>query len=183
MGKIAQALVAILVVSLTLSGCIWLLWEDFDKATLVGELDLGGREAFRRSVTLPSGDAGLILAVPNYRCAPLEGEIRITVHSLQKLEFSEHRPFSEFLWSHSRDGCDAYGFLRSYIRDERGEPKRLGMDLQLPPAQNPIVVEIDTSQIGKGTGRVALVWFVYGDRVPGARIFGKYAEPLPSGMK
>jgi hypothetical protein len=57
------------------------------------------------------------------------------------------------------------------------------MHLQLPPAQNPIVVEIDTSQIRKGTGRVALVWFVYSDRVPGARIFGKFAEPLPGGMK
>lgn len=57
------------------------------------------------------------------------------------------------------------------------------MHVELPPAQNPIVVEIDTSQIRKGTARVALVWFVYGDRVPGSRIFGKYAEPLPDSMK
>jgi hypothetical protein len=180
MGKIAQPLVAILVASLTLSGCIHWLGEDFDKATLVGQLDFGSPGVFKRSLPLPPGSASLVLAVPNYRCAPpLVGVMTFTVSGPKGLEFSERRSLSEFTWSYGGDSCDAVGYLYTGRYTGENQPTPGEMRLQIPSGQASYTVEIDTSQIKAGAGRVALVWFVYGNRVPGARIFGELGERTP----
>lgn len=173
--SMAQALVAIFIACITLSGC-WPLVTDYDRATLVGQVKVGSPEIFRRSLTLPAGDAQLILAVPNYICAPIpDAKITFTVRSSKGVEFSVRRSLSELTWSHGRDRCNAYGYLRTNE-----------MQVQIPFSPfsgSPIVVEIDTSEAREGAGRVALAWFVYGDRVPGAIIYGEFAEPIPGTTK
>lgn len=181
---VARGSVAITISCLLLSGCLRLLGQDFDKATLVGELELGSSDVFKRSLTLHPGNAELILAVPNYRCAPLpDAKITFAVRSSKGVEFFERRSLSELTWSYGRDSCDAYGYLRGDIGEGRDKPKGSGMRFQVPHDSIPITIEIDSSQISGATGRVALVWFIYGGRVPGAKIFGNFAERTPGSAK
>jgi hypothetical protein len=98
--------------TIVLSGCFGVLEQDFDKATLVGELRLGSPEVFTRTLTLPSGAARLILAVPDYRCAPIdESPIAVVARGSKGIEFSEHVHLSQLTWSYGENSCDAYGYL------------------------------------------------------------------------
>jgi len=179
-----KTLSAIFVACLPVAGCVHLPSEDFDKATLVGQVEFGSPEVFRRSLPLPPGSAQLVLAAPNYRCAPPStGEITFMVRSSTGLEFSERRSLSDFTWSYGGDSCDAVGYLYTGRHTGENQPTPGEMRLQIPSGQNSYTVEVDTSQIKGEKGRVALVWFIYGNRVPGARIFGELAEHAPPSIK
>lgn len=137
--------------------------QDFQKATLVSEIELGSSPAQMRTFVPPVGTARLILAVPNYRCsAPIEGVISFAVQSEEKRLLSARRRLSDLTWSHGEGSCDAYG----YIAGSDGR-------FDIGSLQGLVTFAIDATQIKSGNRTRASVWLVYGDRVPTARIFGE----------
>jgi hypothetical protein len=175
----ARRRVSALILCLALPGCLSFT-SDLSKATLVGQFEFGSPEVFRRSVTLPPGDAQLIVAVPNHRCNPVfDASIAFTARSAKRVEFSERISLSELTWSYGKDACDAYGYV--YVPEN--QPKRGEMRLQVARNLGPVTVEVDTSQFRRRTGRFALVWFVYGDKVPESKLYGEFAERKPAPAK
>jgi hypothetical protein len=152
----------VLVAWLALTACTSLLERDFQKATLVSEVELGNSSVYTRTFTPPIGAAKLILAVPNYRCStPADGAISLTVRADGKNLFSERKRLSDLAWSRGEGSCDAYGYVAG------------GGTIEIKDAQIPITFEIDVSGIKSEIRPRASVWLVYGDRVPTARIFGE----------
>lgn len=165
--------------AMSLSGCLNLLAQDFDKATMVGDLRLGSSEKFERTVALPSGNARLILAVPNYRCAPIDdATIVVIARGPKGIEFSERLLLSQLTWSYGENSCDAYGYLEAGSGKSQSAPRSSEMRLEIKHDQEPVTVDVDTNQVRTSSGRSASVWFIYGDRVPSRKIFGE-----PSGNK
>lgn len=158
------ASLAVLPALLGLGACTSLLEKDFEKATLVSEVQLGNPNTYTRTFVPPAGTARLILAVPNYRCAaPPDGPLSISVRVAGKTVLSERRQLSDLTWSYGEGSCDAYG----YIPGDAGR-----VDLR---DRTPVTFEFDVSQI-KGQKQeqiIAAAWLIYGDRVPAARIFGE----------
>lgn len=165
---------ALVVSSALLStGCFGLLERDFNKLTLVGELRLGDLEVFRRTVNLPSGNAQLILAVPNYRCSAIgDYPISFTVRSEKGVEFSERVLISQLTWSYAENSCDAFGYLRPGAAPNQSIPGHGTMTLEITRDQSPVTVEVDASEMKTSSSRSASIWFIYGGRAPLGRIFG-----------
>lgn len=148
---------------LALTGCMNVLEKDFQKATLVGEVELGTSKVYRRTFVPPAGEARLILALPNYRCSPpADGAVSFTVRADGRSVLSERKRLSDLTWSHGEGSCDAYGYVAG-----------TGGRINIQDAQNPVTFEIDVSQIKRGSKLRASVWLIYGDRVPAAKIFGE----------
>jgi len=145
-----------------LVGCMALLEQDFRKATLISEIELGSSRTYTQTLTPPLGSASLIIAVPNYRCAALEdGLISFTVRKDGRPVLSERKRLSEFTWSYGEGSCDAYGYIRG------------NKSLDINDDKVSLTFEIDISQVRSTPRRGASVWLVYGDRVPTATIFGE----------
>lgn len=157
-----------------LSGCLQLLGQDFDKATMVGDLRLGSPEKFKRTVALPSGNARLILAVPNYRCAPIDdAPIVVSARGPTGIEFSERLLLSQLTWSYGENSCDAFGFLEVKGGKSPSAPGSGEMRLDIKHDQEPVTIEVDASQVRTSSARSASVWLIYGDRVPSRKMFGE----------
>ena len=147
---------------LGLGGCTSLLEKDFEKATLVSEVQLSNPNTYTRTFVPPAGTARIILAIPNYRCAaPPDGPLSVSVRAAGKTLLSERRRLSDLTWSHGEGSCDAY----AYIAGDAGR-----VDLT---DRTPVTFECDVSQIKGQKQLPATVWLIYGDRVPAARIFGE----------
>jgi len=160
-----------LAVWLEVTGCTALLGVEFDKATLVSDVELGTNTVYTRKVTPPTGSADLIVAIPNYRCtAPIHGPINISLTDERGNRYSARVLLSQLTWSHAIDSCDAYGYLNGSSVDG-SSAKRPPMHIDIRGAQ-PLTFEIDVSQIAAPAGRKAKIWLIYGHRVPGARIYG-----------
>lgn len=156
-----------------LSSCSSLLEQDFNKATLVGELQLGSPETFNRSLTLPPGNAQLILAVPNYRCEPIKNApITIVIRGPKGNVFSERLSLSQFTWSYGENSCHAYGYLREGPEKSQATSIQSDMRLSIANSKTPMTIEVDASQVKTSPGRTASLWFIYGDRVPSRKLFG-----------
>lgn len=163
----------ILIGSLGLSGCASLLDRDFKKATLIAEVELGNPSVYARTIRPPSGSARLIVAIPNYRCAPVrDAPIGLTVRGNRGTVFSEHIRLSQLTWAHGEDSCDAYGYLYD-ASSGNSSPKSGEMRLSVEDGQSPLTFEVDVSKVTSSPNRRASIWLIYGDRVPGAMIFGE----------
>ena len=146
---------------------------------MVGELRLGSYEKFERTVALPAGNARLILAVPNHRCAPIDdAPIVVIARGPRGIEFSERLLLSQLTWSYGENSCDAFGYLEAGSGKTPSAPGTGEMRLEIKRDQEPVTVDVDTSQVRTSSGRSASVWFIYGDRAPSRKIFGE-----PSGNK
>lgn len=160
--------------TMMLAGCTGLLQQDFDKATHIGKLQLGNNETFKRTLLLPTGSARIILAIPNYRCFPIEDKpITVVVRDKTQVKFSEHITLSRLTWSYGENSCDAYGYLtetgKSSLKSAANE-----MRLEISDSKTPFTVEIDATQLESSSPRTIDVWFIYGDRVPARKIFGDF---------
>src|SRR5687768_10428386 len=93
--------------------------NDFDKATLVGEVRLEKGAGLRRELTLPSGRARLMLAIRDFKCAPIEATVQVKVSGPDGLLFSEQFSLSKLTWSYGQDSCDAIGYLE--LADSSGD--------------------------------------------------------------
>lgn len=166
-------LAVILTSTFAISGCSRLIDRDFRKATLVGELRLGSVEPFSRTVTLPAGDARLVLAVPNYQCAPIDdAAIEIIARTPNGILFSERILLSQLTWSHGEGSCNAYGYLENATDKRNATARHAEMRAKITSDQSLITVRVDTSSVRTPTERGASIWFVYGDRVPTRKLFG-----------
>ena len=158
--------------TLLLVGCARLLHQDFDKATFVGELQLGSTENFRRAVQLPAGNARLIVAIHDYRCAPIDDAIiDISAHGKNVTGFSERVSLSQLTWSYGEGSCHAYGYLTGNNQNSE-KSTSAEMRMQITRNKTQVIVDVDMSQIKTSSFRVASIWFIYGDRVPARKIFG-----------
>ena len=91
-------------------GCA-LLGQDARRATLVADAQFGASAIVLRTVQLPEGVASLVVAIPNYRCAPIpDAEIEISMRSNTTLMLAQRVKLAELTWSHGGDSCDAYGY-------------------------------------------------------------------------
>jgi len=162
----------VLIGCLGLAGCTS-LEEDFRKATLISEVELGSPKSYTRTLRAPTGSARLIIAIPNHRCAPVQdAPISLAVRSDRAILFTERVRLSQLTWSYGRDSCDAYGYL--YSSSTGGSSPRYGeMRIDVKDDQGPLIFEIDVSQVASSPTRRASIWLIYGDRVPGAKIFGE----------
>ena len=155
----------LLLISIGLVGCAS-LDEDFGKATLVSDVELGRAGVYTKPLRPPSGAARLIIAIPNYRCAPVsDGPISIAVRSDGGITVYQNRiRLSEMTWSYGRDSCDAYGYVDS-------SSGRVSARFEIKEHQGSLHFDIDVSQAGISSKRPARIWLIYGDRVPGEKIF------------
>jgi hypothetical protein len=152
-------------------GCTALIGVDFDKATLVSDVELGSATVYTRKVTPPIGSADLIVAIPNHRCAaPIHGPIAISLTDERGNRYSARVLLSQLTWSHAIDSCDAYGYLNGSSVDVSSS-KRPPMQIDVRRDQGPLTFEIDVSRIAAPAGRTAKIWLIYSHRVPGARIY------------
>jgi hypothetical protein len=152
-----------LIGSLAVVGCASLLARDFEKATLISDVELGNPKIYTRTLAAQGGIARLILAVPNYRCSPpVDGPVSFVVRVDSAIVLSERRRLSALTWSHGEGSCDAHGYLA-------GDAGRF----DLKDGHPRVTFEIDVSQVQGGSMRQASVWLIYGDRVPTAKIFGE----------
>ena len=104
----------VLMGSLGLAGCTGFLDEDFRKATLISEVELGSPKAYVRTLRPPSGSAKLIVVIPNYRCAPVrDAPFSLSVRGDRGILMTERIRLSQLTWSYGKDSCDAYGYLHS----------------------------------------------------------------------
>lgn len=163
---------------LQLSGCA--LASDFDKATLVGEIGLVRAATLHREVILPSGPARLMIAVRNYRCAPVDATIRVRVVGAQGIVLSKQILLSQLTWSYGRDSCDAIGYLEPPNTNDEVAKKGDG-SLVLKVGRKGVTYTFDamTTDSTLAKERSAALWLIYGDRVPTARIFGPQNEAEP----
>lgn len=173
-AKMTRIVLGILVLAtVACGGCVTLLARDFDNATLVGQLRLGSADQLTRTMPLPQGSARLIVAVPNYRCAPIDsGRITIRVRDSRGIGFREDRDISELVWSYGENSCNAIAYLEAR-KDEWGSSDQNG-EMRMEIQENPtiVTVEVDASRVIVRGERNASIWFIYGDRVPARRIFG-----------
>lgn len=149
-----------------------MLGVDFDKATLVSDVELGSSRVYARELTPPIGSADLIIAIPNYRCASsVDGPIEIRVTDERANRYTARLLLSQLTWSHALNSCDAYGYLSASSTDTPAS-KRPPMHIEVQSDHGPLAFEIDVGQIAAPAGRRAKIWLIYGHRVPGARIYG-----------
>lgn len=161
LSNVGAQVTALMVILGTL-GCASLLEKDFQKATPISEVQLGNPKPYSRTLVPPTGEARLILVVPNYRCAPpVDGAVSLSARTNERPIMSERKRLSELTWSYGEGSCEAYG----YIAGSAGR-------IDLKDVQVPVTFDIDVSQVKAGTTSGASVWLIYGDRVPAARIFG-----------
>jgi hypothetical protein len=149
------------------------LASDFDKATLVGEIELEKSAVLRRDLMLPTGRARLMIAIRNIQCAPMEATIRVTVVGSEGSILSKQLSLSQLTWSYGKDSCDAIGYLESADSRDDGAAKGEGeMRLQVGRRRATYTFDVTTLDSNSTNDRRAALWLIYGDRVPTARIFG-----------
>ena len=178
-GRRVGAVTLLLVTALlNASGCV--LASDFDKATLVGEIELEKSAILRRELTVPTGRARLMIAVRNFQCAPMEATIRVTVVGSEGNILSKQVSLSQLTWSYGKDSCDAIGYLESADSHDEGAAKDEGeMRLQVGRRKATYTFDVMTMDSNSTNERRAALWLIYGDRVPTARIFGLESGARP----
>jgi hypothetical protein len=152
-----------------LGGCATLLEEDFRKATRVTVIDLSRPHSLSRTLTPPVGTAKVVVAVPNYRCAPIgDTRLTLTVRDANRAMFREQFSLSQLTWSYGITDCDAYGYLPPTI----GATKTSEMRFDVGVGTGPLTFEIEVTREPSMPKRTGAVWLVYGGRVPTRELFG-----------
>jgi hypothetical protein len=176
--RIVAATLLLIVALLDASGCV--LANDFDKATLIGTIELGNAARLQRELMVPSGRARLMIAIRNYRCAPMEATIRVSVAGPEGNVISQQVSLSQLTWSYGRDSCEATGYLESSDSHDKAAAKDGGeMRLQVGHRRATYGFDVTTIDSDSTNERQAALWLIYGDRVPTARIFGAESGMRP----
>jgi len=149
---------ALLVTTFIFVASCSILASDFDRATFVGTLNLT-HSTLREEVELFEGKPELIFVVPGKMCAShadaaidltIEGAGGRTIHRMVSLE--------RLKWSHAQGSCNGYGY----------EPDGVPLAVEVKPGGDRVRVTAITQ---RGTIADVRLWFIYGGRVPGARIY------------
>lgn len=154
-------------IGLLLSGCTWLMSQDFDKATLLAEITIRSTaDVAQRVLDLPKGNAEVIVAVPNQRCRPADPKttvrVRLEGEGFDAVDLAVK--FGELTWSHGMNSCHAYGYLYD-------STVGLGRKLVIPEGAKRIRASVTTSGVDGSESRGGSVWLAYGGRVPTTRLF------------
>jgi len=157
-------------VAICVAGCS-VLGGDFEKAKFVGWLRLRDGASSSSTVSLPSGKARLIIAVPGYRCAAPkpDASIAITIAGDAVQGFAESIRLEDLTWSFAINSCDAFGYAVDAPDNRRLVVKVLG---------DGSTARI-TARIGPVTGtptQEVLLWLIYGDRIPTSRIYESHRQ-------
>jgi hypothetical protein len=178
-GQFVFAITLLLATALfNASGCA--LANDFDKATLVGTLDLRKETSLRRELTVPAGRARLMIAVRNYRCAPIDATIQLSIAGPSGAMLSRRILLSQLTWSYGKDSCDAIGYLESSeSKESRSAKDGNEMRLRFGRIKARYKFEAMTIDSNSATQRSVALWIIYGDRVPTAEVFGSGDDVSP----
>lgn len=166
---LANTLLMVVALSGT-SGCVRA--SDFDKATLVGTIKFKPAASLRRDLLVLPGKARLVLAVRNYRCAPVEATIRIAIVGQKGNVLTKQISLSQLTWSFGEDSCDAIGYLEAKDLQERPETRGAGEMRFQVESESTYTFDALTMDGSSTNDRQATLWLIYGDRVPTAAIFG-----------
>lgn len=157
---------------LLMPGCA-LLEQDARRATLVADAQFGASAIVSRTVQLPEGVAGLVVAIPNYRCAPIpDAEIEISMRSNTTLMLAQRVKLAELTWSYGGESCDAYGYPVLLPNERTSEPRHEGLRVLISSNDNPVIVEVKLSAPSAYSQREVSIWATYGGRVPTRKLFG-----------
>lgn len=134
--------------------------SDFDKAVFVGKLNPPQKIRLREEVRLQQGRAELIVVVPGRMCESPQktGIIDVAVEVPRVPAVNRAVDLEHLKWSYAKGSCNGYGY----------EPDGIPFAVNLPDGGERVVV---TAAIRGDTGGDIRLWFIYGGRVPGARIF------------
>lgn len=158
----------LVLIALLLTGCTWLMAQDFDKATRLAEIRIQSTIHVAQTVLdLPQGDAEVIVAVPNQHCRPVDPRttvrVRLEGEGFKAIDLA--MKFGELTWSHGMSSCHAYGYLYD-------SQSGIGRKLQIPSEARQIHVSVTTSGVDARESRGGSVWLAYSGRVPTNRVFG-----------
>ena len=157
----------LVLIALLLTGCTWLMAQDFDKATRLAEITIRSTTQVAQTVLdLPQGDAEVIVAVPNQHCRPADPRttvrVRLEGEGFKAIDLA--MKFGELTWSHGMNSCHAYGYLYDSAAG-------LGRKLLIPAGARHVRASVTTSGVDASDSRRGSVWLAYGGRVPTNRVF------------
>lgn len=151
---------------MTSLGCSSFMMNDFDKATRISTFEVGRK--VRVESRIFEGAPQLIFVVPGHACKKLpDRNLSVKVSRNGVVVLNDNRRLSELDWSHAIDSCDAYGYVRETVG---GKPEK-SWHFNVDDANDSLVFEIDSTQIEEIPARTVSVWVIYGDRVPGRKIY------------
>jgi hypothetical protein len=158
---------------IALAGCSGWLGQDFNRATRVAEFDIGNIDQVKRTVTLSEGVVALIIAVPNYKCSPLDSavDLKIAMRSAKSVLLEQSVKLSDLTWSYGGDSCNAYGYPKLELDERTSLPSATGLRVNITNDHKLVEFEARISAPTSAKNRRVFVWAIYGDRVPGDRVF------------
>ena len=149
-----------------LCACSVLPEDDFEKATFLGEIELGGPAGLQTTKELPPGKARLILAVRDFRCRPLPRDevVEIRVRSINSELLMERLTLSQLTWSYGETSCHAFGYSSGMAAPR--------LEVEIPLSGLEVHIDVTSALPPNANVRRGTLWFVYGGRVPTYAVFG-----------